>query len=120
MPSKTPPLATLSNEELCKLRNEIAAVLSRRAEELRKELNELTGNALVSGAAANRRKYTRKTKGHKIAPKYRGPDGSTWSGRGLKPRWLTFEMKQGKKPEDFLIAPRDKDRHDTLKTNASR
>jgi DNA-binding protein H-NS len=120
MPLKTPPLATLSNEALCKLRDEIAAVLSRRAEELRKELNQLTGGALVSGAAANGRKYTRKTKGNKIAPKYRGPDGSTWCGRGLKPRWLTNEMKQGKKPEDFLIVPRDKDRQDTLKSNASR
>jgi DNA-binding protein H-NS len=120
MPSRTPPLATLSNEALCKLRDEIVAVLNSRAEELRKELNQLTGGTLVSDAGVNGMKSARRTKGRKIAPKYRGPDGSTWCGRGLKPRWLTHEIKQGKKLEDFLIVPRDKDRQDTLKTNASR
>lgn len=35
----------------------------------------------------------------KVAPKYQDPDsGKTWSGRGLRPRWLV-----GKKVEDYLI-----------------
>jgi DNA-binding protein H-NS len=42
-------------------------------------------------------------KGHKVAPKYEGPHGEKWSGRGLKPRWLTAAMSEGKRPEDFLI-----------------
>jgi DNA-binding protein H-NS len=94
-------LATLSNAALCRLRDEIAVVLKRRAEELRKEANRLT-----VGIEANRRPHVHKPKGNKIAPKYRGPDGSTWCGRGLKPRWLVKEMNAGKKPEDFLILPR--------------
>jgi DNA-binding protein H-NS len=108
MLSKKPSLATLSNEALCELRDEIVKLLNSRAEKLRKELNRLTHSALITGGEANDRKDTRKTKGSKIAPKYRGPDGTTWCGRGLKPRWLVKEMKEGKKPEDFLILPRDK------------
>jgi DNA-binding protein H-NS len=101
---KRASLATLSNEALCRLRDEIAELLNSRAEELRKELNRLSPSALE----VNGTKNTRKTKGTKIAPKYRGPDGTTWCGRGLKPRWLIKEMKEGKKLEDFLIVPRDK------------
>ena len=41
----------------------------------------------------------------KVAPKYRNPSNTkeTWSGRGLKPRWMTELIKKGKKAEDFLI-----------------
>jgi DNA-binding protein H-NS len=43
-------------------------------------------------------------KGQKAAPKYRGPNGETWAGRGLAPRWLTALEKKGKKRESFFIA----------------
>jgi len=107
MPSKTRPLANLSNEDLCKLRDEIVAILNNRAEELRTELDRLTGRALINGEQNYGKERKHKMKGRKIAPKYRGPDGTTWCGRGLQPRWLTHELKQGKKLEDFLIVPRD-------------
>ena len=42
-------------------------------------------------------------KGKKAQPKYRGPNGETWAGRGLAPRWLTALEKRGKKRESFLI-----------------
>ena len=42
-------------------------------------------------------------KGKKVPPKYRGPSGETWAGRGAKPRWLVAAIKGGKKLEDFLI-----------------
>lgn len=44
----------------------------------------------------------------KKAPiKYQHPLDSTltWSGRGLKPKWLNAEIEQGKTVEDFRIAP---------------
>jgi DNA-binding protein H-NS len=38
------------------------------------------------------------------APKYRDPaSGSTWSGRGRKPRWLEAAIKNGQSAEHFLI-----------------
>lgn len=39
-----------------------------------------------------------------VAPKYRGPDGQTWAGRGLAPKWLVEQEKKGRKREQFLIA----------------
>ncbi|MBP6718011.1 MAG: H-NS histone family protein, partial [Rhodoferax sp.] len=35
--------------------------------------------------------------------KFRGPNGETWSGRGLMPRWLSALVAQGKTREDFAI-----------------
>jgi hypothetical protein len=42
-------------------------------------------------------------KGMKVPPKYRGPSGETWAGRGARPRWLVAAIKGGKKLDDFLI-----------------
>jgi DNA-binding protein H-NS len=39
-----------------------------------------------------------------IAPKYRGPNGELWSGRGRPPRWLQHALSQGRRREDFLIS----------------
>jgi DNA-binding protein H-NS len=44
-------------------------------------------------------------KGKKVKPKYRNPKNKneTWGARGLKPKWLSAQLKQGKKLDDFLI-----------------
>ena len=59
------------------------------------------------GKAANA-KASAKTAGPKknalpVPAKYRGPNGETWSGRGLTPRWLTALLINGKTKEDFAI-----------------
>lgn len=38
-----------------------------------------------------------------VAAKYRGPEGETWSGRGLMPRWLSALVAQGRSREEFAI-----------------
>lgn len=43
--------------------------------------------------------------GSTVAAKFRGPNGETWSGRGLTPRWLAALLAQGKKKEEFAIQP---------------
>lgn len=109
MQPKRSTLTTLSNEALCKLRDEIGSLLKSRADDLQRELNRLTGGMVAQGTLANG-EQTPKRPRRKVAPKYRGPNGETWSGRGLKPRWLTAEINSGKQPEDFLIANRRNDR----------
>ncbi len=44
-----------------------------------------------------------KKAGATVAAKYRGPNGETWSGRGLTPRWLATLVSQGTPKEDFAI-----------------
>ncbi len=40
----------------------------------------------------------------KVAAKYRDPgSGQTWTGRGLKPKWLQAALAGGKKIEDFAL-----------------
>lgn len=38
-----------------------------------------------------------------VAAKYQGPNGETWSGRGLAPKWLTALISAGQSKESFLI-----------------
>lgn len=38
-----------------------------------------------------------------VAAKFRGPNGETWSGRGLTPRWLASLVAQGQSKESFAI-----------------
>jgi len=38
--------------------------------------------------------------GGQLPPKYRGPNGETWSGRGHEPKWITAS---GRKKEEFRI-----------------
>ncbi len=39
----------------------------------------------------------------KQPPKYRGPNGEEWSGRGPAPRWMKPFLAKGKTKADFLI-----------------
>ena len=107
MQPKKSSLATLSNEALCKLRDEIAALLNSRAQDLRRQLDQLTGGTVAHGGKTNDAADAPKAERKKIAPKYRRSDGETWAGRGMTPRWLTNAIKEGKKLEDFLIVRSD-------------
>jgi DNA-binding protein H-NS len=104
MQPKKSSLTTLSNEALCKLRDEIAALLNSRAEDLEREINRLRGNAVIHSRKTNGAARAFKGQRKKIAPKYRGPNGDTWSGRGIKPRWLTSALKEGKTLDELLIS----------------
>ena len=59
--------------------------------------------AKTSKAAGAKRKTAVRKTGKVVAAKYRGPNGETWSGRGLAPRWLARLMASGKTKEDFAI-----------------
>jgi DNA-binding protein H-NS len=42
-------------------------------------------------------------KGAVVTPKFRGPNGESWTGRGLMPRWLSALVAQGRSKEEFAI-----------------
>ena len=39
-----------------------------------------------------------------VAAKFHGPNGETWSGRGLTPKWLASLVAQGRSKESFAVA----------------
>jgi DNA-binding protein H-NS len=56
----------------------------------------------VAAKAGSRRRSTQA--GKPVAPKYRGPNGETWSGRGLMPKWLAALVAQGRSKEEFAVS----------------
>ena len=97
---------SMSTDELWTLQNKVAETLAARiADEktiIEKRLSQLTQRFQTVRPQGQRRPYPR------VLPKYRNPDqpSETWSGRGKQPRWLTAQLRSGKRVEDFLIAHR--------------
>jgi DNA-binding protein H-NS len=97
-------LSLLSVEALFKLRDDVAAALSRKAEGLKKELAALGSDyAEVGRIAIYGKKRGGSVKSRKVPIKYRDKAGNTWAGRGAQPRWLTAAIKAGAKRDDFLV-----------------
>jgi DNA-binding protein H-NS len=92
-------LSEMSVESLMDLRKRVDEMLLERRAELEKQLERM---AVVGGRRVMRGGGS-VLKGRKVPPKYRGPSGETWAGRGAKPRWLVAAIKGGKKLDDFLI-----------------
>src|SRR5262245_65170696 len=86
-------------EALLTLRGEIDKRLGEKRSELERQLSRLG----AEGGASSRGGRRSAMKGRKVPPKYRGPGGETWAGRGARPRWLAALLKQGRKIDDFAI-----------------
>lgn len=63
------------------------------------------GKAAAGAAKAVTGRAKKKDKGAAtpVAAKFRGPNGETWSGRGLTPRWLSALVAQGRSKEEFAV-----------------
>jgi DNA-binding protein H-NS len=94
-------LGHMNVEALLALRAEVDAMLDDRARELEEKLALLT-NARRPGRPSGRR-GTSSLKGVKVAPRYRGPEGETWAGRGAKPKWLAALIDAGHTLEEFAV-----------------
>ena len=62
-----------------------------------------TKTATKAESVGSKVKRQRGTASKVVPAKYNGPDGETWSGRGLTPRWLAALMTQGRSKEEFAI-----------------
>ena len=98
-------LNALSIDELWALRERVAADLAARliAEKnaLEFQLKQLNrgSHGKQTEPSTERRPYP------KVFPKFRNPDypSETWAGRGKQPRWLTAQLRTGKRIDDFRI-----------------
>ena len=77
-------LSGMGVEALMDLRTRVDKMLHRHRAELEKQLERM-GRAI---AVVGGRSGASVLKGRKVPPKYRGPSGETWAGRGARPRWL--------------------------------
>jgi DNA-binding protein H-NS len=88
---------TLHEKITATLTEKIAAEKTRLEERLRRL--EQVSNSVGRSVGQARRPYPR------VFPKYRNPErpSETWAGRGKQPRWLSAQLKSGKKLDDFRI-----------------
>lgn len=82
-------------------REEFLAAIRRKADEYGVEIDEVVRALQKKG-----RRATAADRRTTVAPKYRNPQNpsETWSGRGVKPKWMQALIARGGKAEDFLIA----------------
>ena len=92
------------------LERQIAQLNSKGRQEAIDEIRRImTENGLTSddsASPARARKVGTKLDGSErkaVAAKYKDDHGNQWTGRGLKPRWLTAALAAGKKLEDFAV-----------------
>ena len=94
-------LKSMSVDELWSLREKVDSVLCSKISEEKAQLDRRLRQLRTVGAsrAHPRRHYP------PVLPKYRNPaqPSETWAGRGRQPRWLTAQLKSGKKLDDFRI-----------------
>ena len=100
-------LESKSVDELWSLHERVVLVLARkistekgRLEQRLRELGQNTGDSTKKVSHA-RRPYPQ------VFPRYRNPaqPSETWAGRGKQPRWLTAQLRSGKRLDDFRIEP---------------
>jgi DNA-binding protein H-NS len=96
-------LSRMTIEALMDLRKRVDETLLERRAVIQKQLERMGRAIAVVGGARVVRGGGSALKGRKVPPKYRGPSGETWAGRGARPRWLVAAIKGGKKLDDFLI-----------------
>jgi DNA-binding protein H-NS len=88
-------LNKLDVEALLNLRNEVETELQKRQHIIQTQLNSLS----LKGRKSNGSHL----KGVKVPPKYRGPEGEEWAGRGARPRWLVALVGKKGNAEKYRI-----------------
>jgi DNA-binding protein H-NS len=111
-------LKSMSTDELWALHEEIAArlaealtaeksVLENRLKLLQRgiEIQPAAHNGKSSRAKSSAKRSTARRPYPTVFPKYRNPErpSETWAGRGKTPRWLTAQLKSGRRIDDFRI-----------------
>lgn len=77
---------------------------SARAQAIAKVRALMAEHGLTAADIAPETRKASKVAGTTVKPKYRDPaTGATWTGRGLKPKWLVSELQKGRPLSEFTI-----------------
>jgi DNA-binding protein H-NS len=99
-------LKSMSMDELWSLHEFVASALAGKISAEKTRLDERLRQLKLDGEPQHIEKMSRARRPYpQVFPRYRNPaqPSETWSGRGKKPRWLTAQLKSGKKIDDFRI-----------------
>jgi DNA-binding protein H-NS len=109
-------LKSMSVDELWSLHELVTLALARKITDEKSQLDHrlrqlglsASGNAKNLSASGSAKKPNHARRPYpQVFPKYRNPaqPAETWAGRGKQPRWLTAQLRSGKKLDDFRIQP---------------
>jgi DNA-binding protein H-NS len=105
MVMKRTEIKSLSVDELWALYEATIAALSEKmiAEKnlLDERLKRLARKSVKPTGKTSKRRRPYPT----VLPKFRNPEkpSETWAGRGKQPRWVTSQLRSGKRMDDFRI-----------------
>jgi DNA-binding protein H-NS len=100
-------LKSMSVDELWSLHELVTQALARKITDEKSQLDRrLRQLGLSASGIAKKLNHARRPY-PQVFPKYRNPaqPAETWAGRGKQPRWLTAQLRSGKKLDDFRIQP---------------
>ena len=115
-------LKNMDVDALLTLRGDVERMLAEKGRDLHRQLARLGGGGEIKrrGRPPGGAGRVSAMKGVKVPPKYRGPGGETWAGRGATPRWLAALIKEGHSIEEFLIGSGRKARSAAAKKAAAK
>lgn len=94
-------------EKLDAAKQELVAEFRARASSLGVPLEDLfphaAGAVVQQGNARQGGRKPRSDAGRKLVPRYRGPNGEGWTGRGRPPTWLATLEAQGHERDEFAV-----------------
>ena len=102
----TPDLRRVRDLAEEKRQEKVEASRKMVLEEVQSKLNEMGLDLDDVKISFEQRKRHRNT-GRVIPPKYRGPEGQRWSGRGSVPKWIRDHEAAGGNRSEFLVDDRD-------------
>jgi DNA-binding protein H-NS len=100
-------LKSMSVDALWSLHERVTSTLARKIADEKSQLDHrLRQLGLNPSGSAKKTDHARRPY-PQVFPKYRNPaePEETWAGRGKQPRWLTAQLRSGKKLDDFRIRP---------------
>lgn len=111
MASRLPNIDGLSLSELNELIARAQKAIASKKDEVKADtMSELKALAAAKGftldelmgrGAGGRRQ--RSDKGIKLKPKFKGPNGEIYTGRGPTPKWLKALERKGEKRDKYLV-----------------
>jgi DNA-binding protein H-NS len=111
MASRLPNIDGLSLTDLNELQVRVSKAIQTKKDNAKVEtLQKLKALAVSEGYSLDELlgkgpggRRQRSDKGVKLRPKYMGPNGETYTGRGPTPKWLRSLERRGEKREKFLV-----------------
>ncbi len=98
-------LESMSLDELWSLHELITSVLAHKIAAEKSRLDRRLQQLDLSASNSAKKMSHARRPYPQVFPKYGNPaqPAETWAGRGKQPRWLTAQLRSGKKLDDFRI-----------------